>query len=639
MLTISQVRQSIATLPQQLAATSPLLFRELTEMSARRRTYVLRVLYATVLYGFTTFYFWNEMQAWGGNSFALLGRGRDLFTQVAWMQFIGLYLFLPAITSGVLTIEKERDTLSLLLLTRLGPWSILIGKLFSRLVPMASVLLLSLPLVAVAYSLGGLNEVEILSLAWTLAITAIQVGALALACSAWFRTTAGSFVATYVLGAILFLGPAILIKQGYFHRLVEFLGEYCRVQGLGGPLGSSSSFENDEVGLILFGPWVCLYPTTVVFPFQTVVLRTVPMMFFALGCLGFARVVLWRRAFAKPSNRLLKIFRKLDGLFQTLNQNRLTRGIVLTREHSEMPRYHPISWRETTKKSLGTTRYLVRLLLLLEVPVLFGMLAQYDQHSAMAPARIAPLIVWTVATLVLAVYSSGLIGAERSRQTLDVLLTTPLTSETIVREKFAGVWRVIFVIWVPLLTVYIYQAWWTTWVGPSRAAQFWFDIVRAILAMLIYPALIAWTGFHYSMRCKSHPQAVLATLGSIAGACVIPAVIAAYFGGQYFSLIYDLRWLSPAVVITETLPISSYWTMNTGDESSAIAWTWLGMIGHFFLAGLLLMWLWWRGLTTFASQVNRNDGQIMDDDDIERLTRLREHVVGKDIFRSQSKEG
>ncbi len=216
MLTISQIRQSVAALPQQMAATSPLLFRELTEMSARRRTYVLRVLYAIALYGFTTFLFWSEMATWGGRSFAMLGRGRDLLEQIAWMQFLGIYLFLPAITSGVLTIEKERDTLSLLLLTRLGPWSILIGKLFSRLVPMATFVLLSLPLVAIAYSLGGVNEVQILSLAWTLSVTAIQVAALALACSAWFRTTAGAMVSSYVIGALLFLGPAILIKGGYF---------------------------------------------------------------------------------------------------------------------------------------------------------------------------------------------------------------------------------------------------------------------------------------------------------------------------------------------------------------------------------------------------------------------------------------
>lgn len=637
MLTISQIRQSVAALPQQMAATSPLLFRELTEMSARRRTYVLRVLYAIALYGFTTFLFWSEMATWGGRSFAMLGRGRDLLEQIAWMQFLGIYLFLPAITSGVLTIEKERDTLSLLLLTRLGPWSILIGKLFSRLVPMATFVLLSLPLVAIAYSLGGVNEVQILSLAWTLSVTAIQVAALALACSAWFRTTAGAMVSAYVIGALLFLGPAILIKEGYFGGPAEFLAEYCRVQGLAGPDG----FGTDEVGLLLFGPWVCLLDSTLVIPFHTIVLRTIPIMLFSVTCLFFARAVLWNRAFVQPSNRLLKIFRSLDKAFQAMNQNRLTRGIVLTRDHVVLPGYHPIRWRETTKRSLGTTRYLVRLLLLLEIPVLFGMLLPDHSSSAnmRAPAFVTAWVVWVVAALVITVHSSGLIGSERSRQTLDVLLTTPLASETIVREKFAGVWRVIAVIWVPLLTIYIFQAWWMTWVGLPRMDQSLFGMVRAMLALLIYPPLIAWIGFHFSLRCRSHPQAVLATLGSITALCVLPLVIAVYFGAPYVNWIYELRWFSPATAISEILPTFGFWSPYSVDESIAIRSTWIGMLAHFVMAALLLWWLWWRGLTTFAQRVNRNDGQIMDDDDIDRLVKLREHIVGKGIFQSQPDEG
>lgn len=637
MLTISQIRRTVTELPQQMAATSPLLFRELTEMSARRRTYVIRVLYAVALYGFTAFIFWNEMATWGGQSFSMLGRGRDLFEQLAWMQFIGIYLFLPATTSGVLTIEKERDTLSLLFLTRLGPWSILIGKLFSRLVPMASFLLLSLPLVAIAYSLGGVNEGQILGLAWTLSVTAIQVGTLALACSAWFRTTAGAVVSTYVIGALLFLGPAVLIQLGYFRGPADFLAEYCRVQGLEGPDG----FATEEAGMLLFGPWSALLKANQAVPMQTIVLRTVPIMLFSVACLFFARAVLWNRAFVQPSNRLLKIFRSLDKTFHAINQNRLTRGIVLTREHVILPDFHPIRWRETSKRSLGTTRYLVRLLLLLEIPVLFGMLLPDHSYSLnmMSPAFVTAWVIWVVAALVITVHSSGLIGSERSRQTLDVLLTTPLSSETIVREKFAGIWRVIFVIWVPLLTIYSFQAWWMNWGGQSQMDQMLFGIVRALLALLIYPPLIAWIGFHFSLRCRSHPQAVLAALGSITAVCVLPLLIAFTFGVPYVDWIYELRWFSPASAISEILPSDNFWSPYSNEISSAKVWAWVGVIAHFVMAALLLLWLWWRGLTTFAQRVNRNDGQVIDDDDIERLVKLREHIVGKGIFQSQPDQG
>ena len=37
----------------QLSIGLPLLAKELTEQSARRRTYIIRVVYAAALYGFT----------------------------------------------------------------------------------------------------------------------------------------------------------------------------------------------------------------------------------------------------------------------------------------------------------------------------------------------------------------------------------------------------------------------------------------------------------------------------------------------------------------------------------------------------------------------------------------------------------
>jgi hypothetical protein len=139
---------------QHLATAFPLLTRELIQQSGRKRMYVLRTIYAASIYGILLWEFWSELGSWSNSSFQFLGRGSELFEAIAWMQFCGLYLFLPAMTSGVLTVEKERDTLGLLLLTRLGPWSILFGKLLGRVVPMATFMMLSLPMVAVAYSLG-----------------------------------------------------------------------------------------------------------------------------------------------------------------------------------------------------------------------------------------------------------------------------------------------------------------------------------------------------------------------------------------------------------------------------------------------------------------------------------------------------
>src|SRR5690606_25448372 len=133
-----------------------------------------------------------------------------------------------------------------------------------------------------------------------------------------------------------------------------------------------------------------------------------------------------------------------------------------------------------------------------------------------APVYLTGYLLWLIATLILAAQSTGLIGSERSRQTLDVLLTTPLTSETIVREKLAGTWRLMRVLWVPLATVYLFQFWWICFVVDGDMSNLLYPVVGGGLAMLIYPPLIVWLGFYAGLRSRSQAQATLVCLGLIA---------------------------------------------------------------------------------------------------------------------------
>lgn len=606
----------------------PILTRELTEQSSRPRLYIVRTVYAVILYLIGAWVFLNHVGGWNVQSYSALGQGRILLFAIGGLQFCALYLFLPPMTCGLLTSEKERDTLALLLLTRTGPWSILIGKLISRLVTMACFIGLSLPLIGVAYSFGGFESGEIVALAWTLLVTGLQVGSLALACSAWCRTTAGAFLATYLVGALLIFGPLFLDRLGPFDpvQLLAAINLYCVNCELDDP-----EFTRAEAALLLFGPMSSLYEKSQNAPIDVTVIRTVPMLLCSLVSLVFARVVLWKRAFVPPSNWMLKLFRHLDAVFIALNKNRVTRGIVLTREQVELPDHDPIRWRETRKRSLGTTRYRIRLLLVLEFPVLFAMLIPYYGNSSpeRAPAFVVPWILWIVVTLIIAVHASGLIGLERSRQTLDVLLTTPLSSETIVREKFAGLWRIIFILWVPLATAYAFQLCWLEWIardgwgGPFEGS---YVLIRGVLALAVYPVLIAWIGFHMGMRCRSQARATLLAVSLIAAVCVIPIAISYSLESQGFLGFYEIRWLSPATVLY-VLPRFDYSHLGLGSSNIVLP-AHLAMLSHFFIAGAVLLWLWSKGLATFARFVSRNDGQIIDDEDIDRLSSLRKSIIG-----------
>src|SRR5579859_7819642 len=89
----------------------PLLGKELIEQAARKRTYGVRVLYASLLFLSAYLLFYETLRIGTASPLAVLGRGRAMFTTLVALQFSGIYFFMPAMTCSVLTQEKERASL------------------------------------------------------------------------------------------------------------------------------------------------------------------------------------------------------------------------------------------------------------------------------------------------------------------------------------------------------------------------------------------------------------------------------------------------------------------------------------------------------------------------------------------------
>ena len=188
----------------------PLLVKELLEQSARRRTYVVRIAYSGLLFLFCMLFLFGRMSSLGTGPLDRLGIGRLIYQDLVGLQFAGIYLFLPAIASGAFAHEKEQNTLGLLFLTRLGPWTIVWEKLLSRLIPMACLLLCSLPLIAFSYSLGGLETGSLFTGVWLLTVTMWLISTITIACSAYSHNTTMALLLSYcVIGVVTFGIPAV----------------------------------------------------------------------------------------------------------------------------------------------------------------------------------------------------------------------------------------------------------------------------------------------------------------------------------------------------------------------------------------------------------------------------------------------
>ena len=538
----------------------PLLAKELVEQAARRRTYVVRVVYAVLLFGAAFLIFFEILGARVGNAFAVLGRGREMFEALVALQFAGIYLFMPAITCGVLTQEKERSSLELLFLTRLGPWTILLEKYLSRVLPMFSFLLMSVPLLAFAYSLGGISQDDLWSGVWTLATTVLQVGAFALWCSAYFRTTVGAFVGSYVLGAAFYWVALIAVRLLHEFAIIdlviifEFFAWWFSSPGAPGPLFDHTS----QFGYLVIGP-ALFFRFAPQVGLGGFVLLSLPMLGSTAAFLILARVFILRRAFVPARNPLLKLFRMLDSLFTRLN-DRLLNGVVLVRESTTLPEDEPLAWRETAKRSLGTVRYLFRVFVALEAPTGFVILfmAIAGTGPQIEAASTLVFFLWIISALLISVASTSLIAGERSHQTLDVLLTTPLTGREILLQKMRGVRRLMLVLCVPFLTVFIFEAWWRGGFHiPYIQQGFEFNravyLTASLLSLAIYFPLIAWVSVLIGLRVRSQARAIFGSLAAIVAWCLLPvcfliALLIAAGGSPDDQWLY-LALLSPAAII------------------------------------------------------------------------------------------
>lgn len=113
-----------------------------------------------------------------------------------------LAFIVPALTASAISGERERQTLDILLTTRMTPWSIIWGKLMSSVSMIILLVFSSVPVISIVLIFGGISLPDVFKIALYLIFAAIFFGAMSIACSARFKKTTTSTVAAYggVLG-------------------------------------------------------------------------------------------------------------------------------------------------------------------------------------------------------------------------------------------------------------------------------------------------------------------------------------------------------------------------------------------------------------------------------------------------------
>lgn len=519
----------------------PLLGRELTERAARRRTYYVRVFFGACLYALFVLIVQRAVteQTVDDSGLGAFGFGYSLLQRLVTILSWSLLLMQPAIMATTLTREKERDALGLILLTRLSPGKILLEKYLAGLFPMATLLLLALPLAAVTMAYGGVSITLLIASGMVLMATWLMVGAWALLCSAWCRTSLGALLLAYLGGAAILLAPALVYTV----------------------LRRDVLFGSNVVGVEVPSSLWALWPWEVFKSLLTYQRETFSVVagsgntaafaweaaqrcgaLFGVGAifLLLARLTFVRRAMALPvSARVWE--RRVQWLLPH-------RWMWRPSRQRDLPGDYPIAWREHSRSILGGgahfaySAFLIWGATLALAIVLLGM-----YPPTRGPERLQRLGVFVACTAIFVFVTTSVSSLlnERSNRTLDILCTTPMGIGQMLRQKALSIGRYWVLFGVMLAIIFGAQAW--SDYQYFRAGANWQTLGQqwstGLLALVVYPPLIIWVAFLCAAVWQKRGRTIFSVLALFAAWALIPLMILEYLDPNWRDVQRNL-WLS-----------------------------------------------------------------------------------------------
>jgi len=132
------------------------------------------------------------------------------YTGLAIMQFVLISFISPSLTTGTISGEREKQTLDLLLCTRMTPLSIVTGKLFASISQIILLIIASLPIFSIVFMFGGISVTELMELFGFFIIISITFGSIGIFYSSYFKRTTAANVLAYGTIAFLCFGTIFL---------------------------------------------------------------------------------------------------------------------------------------------------------------------------------------------------------------------------------------------------------------------------------------------------------------------------------------------------------------------------------------------------------------------------------------------
>lgn len=134
---------------------------------------------------------------------------RELFAVLSVVQLVLISFMTPGLTAGVISGEREKQTLNILLTTQQSSASIILSKLASSLSFMLLIVLATLPVYGIAFLYGGISPGQLVSVFAFYLFTMFMLGCFGTLFSTLFQRTVVSVIVSY--GYVLAINGATFL--------------------------------------------------------------------------------------------------------------------------------------------------------------------------------------------------------------------------------------------------------------------------------------------------------------------------------------------------------------------------------------------------------------------------------------------
>jgi len=524
----------------------PVFWMELRTRARRRRLYFGRAIVTaglSVILGmiYVNFDLSHAELSYHSSLSELARLGSQMFTAFSIGQFVAMLLLAPVYCAGCVAGDRERRVLEPILITQLTNREIVAGKFLVRLLELCMLAIATLPALFFCLLLGGVSWERLL----------ISNGLL---------LTLVAFVASVSL-IVSILTPRVM--SAVVISYVALLGLWVAL-----PLVASLKYQNTPPPAS--GPIYALiaaHPVVgVIDAVQYNSMLNPNLRGAGVWCIGvYAVATLLALGLATVTVRRWGLWASQENVPRPKGDRKAAARTVWD---------NPVAWREVKTIAVHRRMRIARimalvLLVILSTPVwMVALIDLYHGGSSLSTDidtyNIVVVVTAVITWVLMALQGSMSFAFERDRNTLDALLTTPLTGREIILGKLAGIVRssafalafpLLFTILAALLGVISFRA-----------------VAVSLLIILVGSLLAATWGLFWSVKTDSSSRAASIAVGVALFLCVgAPLALAGALDPQNRWPLTPVTSASPTVNLMNALaesPEPSYmlsWSRRPRD--------------------------------------------------------------------------